>query len=290
MPKDPRFNAAAVATWWQDNLYSGQAVIARYEPQACNGFPIRSFPQRIFLHPLLGEKKKPDPLPLGYPCHRFGAGVFSFQTPRELIQALEPMGITVVESRPLDAERLYFEGESGMNIARNESTRIMHALLRDGFERRCLAAGLTNYELAGERGAFGSPRAFVRGTRWNFQTSSRRRPIAGWWGRASCWLGMARSNKAVMPCQLTTHELVSRRGNPRDRHRNHRRWKCEASFAVARLAQAGARSCSDDPYGSGSQWYESQTTDANRDTRNACQAGDCVRRTACTGRFERRDS
>jgi hypothetical protein len=55
--KDPRFNAAAVATWWQDNLYSGQAVIARSEPQACNGFPIRSFPQRIFLHSLLGEKK-----------------------------------------------------------------------------------------------------------------------------------------------------------------------------------------------------------------------------------------
>jgi hypothetical protein len=55
--KDPRFNAAAVATWWQDKLYSGQAVIARSEPQACNGFPIRSFPQRIFLHSLLGEKK-----------------------------------------------------------------------------------------------------------------------------------------------------------------------------------------------------------------------------------------
>ncbi|TAG08202.1 MAG: toll/interleukin-1 receptor domain-containing protein [Verrucomicrobia bacterium] len=98
VPKDPRFNAAAVATWWQDNLYSGQAVIARSEPQACNLFPIRSLPQRIFLHSLLGEKKKPDPLPLGYPSHRFGAGVFSFQTPRELIQALEPMGITVEES------------------------------------------------------------------------------------------------------------------------------------------------------------------------------------------------
>jgi hypothetical protein len=69
----------------------------RYEPQACNGFPIRSFPQRIFLHPLLGETKKPDPLPLTYPCHRFGSGVFSFQTPRELIQALEPMGITQEE-------------------------------------------------------------------------------------------------------------------------------------------------------------------------------------------------
>ncbi len=32
VPKYPRFNAAAVATWWQDNLYSGQAVIARSEP------------------------------------------------------------------------------------------------------------------------------------------------------------------------------------------------------------------------------------------------------------------
>lgn len=74
--------------------------------------------------------------------HRFGAGVFSFQTPRELIEALEPIGITVAESRPLDAERFYFDSEPGMNIARNESTRIMHALLRDGFERRCLAAGL----------------------------------------------------------------------------------------------------------------------------------------------------
>jgi hypothetical protein len=42
----------------------------------------------------------------------------------------------------MDAERFYFEGEPEMNIARNESTRIMHALLRDGFERRCLAAGL----------------------------------------------------------------------------------------------------------------------------------------------------
>jgi hypothetical protein len=49
VPKDPRFNAAAVATWWQDNLYSEQAVIARREPQACNGFPIRSFPQRILM-------------------------------------------------------------------------------------------------------------------------------------------------------------------------------------------------------------------------------------------------
>ena len=84
VPKNPRFNAAAVATWWQYNLYSGQAVIARSEPQACNWFPIRSFPQRIFLHSLLGEKKKPDPLPMCYPSHRFGAGIFSFQTPREL--------------------------------------------------------------------------------------------------------------------------------------------------------------------------------------------------------------
>jgi hypothetical protein len=51
VPNNPRFNAAAVASWWQDNLYSGQAVIARSEPQACNGFPVRSFPQRIFLCP-----------------------------------------------------------------------------------------------------------------------------------------------------------------------------------------------------------------------------------------------
>jgi len=53
------------------------------------------------------------------------------------------------QSRSLDAERFYFEGEPEMNIARNESTRIMHALMRDGFERRCLAAGLRNCELAG---------------------------------------------------------------------------------------------------------------------------------------------
>lgn len=72
VPKDPRFNAAAVADWWQSNLYSGQAVIARSQPQACNWFPIRSLPQRIFLH-LLGEKKKPDPLPLTYPFRRFGS-------------------------------------------------------------------------------------------------------------------------------------------------------------------------------------------------------------------------
>jgi hypothetical protein len=78
-PKDPRFNAAAVATWWQDNLYSGQAVIARGEPQACNWFPIRSFPQRVFLHSLLGEKKKPDPLPLSDPSHRFRSGGDDFK-------------------------------------------------------------------------------------------------------------------------------------------------------------------------------------------------------------------
>ncbi len=65
--------------------------------------------------------------------------MFSFQTPRELIQALEPMGITVEESRSLDAEGFTFEGEPEINIARNESTRIMHALPRDGFEGRCLA-------------------------------------------------------------------------------------------------------------------------------------------------------
>jgi hypothetical protein len=41
VPKNPRFNATAVATWWQVNLYSGQAVIARSEPQTCNEFPIR---------------------------------------------------------------------------------------------------------------------------------------------------------------------------------------------------------------------------------------------------------
>ena len=35
-----------------------------------------------------------------------------------------------------------------MNIAQNESTRIMHALQRDGFERRCLAVGLRDYDLA----------------------------------------------------------------------------------------------------------------------------------------------
>jgi hypothetical protein len=52
------------------------------------------------------------------------------------------MGITVAESRSLAAERFYFEGELEMNIARNESTRIMHALLREGFERRCLAAAM----------------------------------------------------------------------------------------------------------------------------------------------------
>ena len=52
------------------------------------------------------------------------------------------MGITVEESRSLDAERFYFDGEPEMNIARNESTRIMHALRMDGFERRCLSGGL----------------------------------------------------------------------------------------------------------------------------------------------------
>lgn len=45
------------------------------------------------------------------------------------------MGITVEESRPLDAERFFFEGGPEMNIARNELARIIHALLRDGFER-----------------------------------------------------------------------------------------------------------------------------------------------------------
>lgn len=62
MPKDPRFDAAAVATWWKDNLYTRQAVIARSQPQARKGLPIRSFPQRIFLHSLLGKKKKPASL------------------------------------------------------------------------------------------------------------------------------------------------------------------------------------------------------------------------------------
>jgi hypothetical protein len=32
VPKDPRFNTAEVASWWQDKLYSGQAGIARSEP------------------------------------------------------------------------------------------------------------------------------------------------------------------------------------------------------------------------------------------------------------------
>jgi hypothetical protein len=50
--------------------------IARSEPQACNWFPIQSFPQRIFLHSLLGEKKKPDPLPLSDRKHprKMGSG------------------------------------------------------------------------------------------------------------------------------------------------------------------------------------------------------------------------
>lgn len=43
------------------------------------------------------------------------------------------MGITVEESRALDADRFYFEVEPEMNIARNESTRIMHAVLKEGF-------------------------------------------------------------------------------------------------------------------------------------------------------------
>ena len=40
VPKGPRFNAAAVATWWQDNLYSGQAD----RPQRAAGLQLVSDP------------------------------------------------------------------------------------------------------------------------------------------------------------------------------------------------------------------------------------------------------
>jgi hypothetical protein len=96
------------------------------------------------------------------------SGRFFIPTPRELIQALEPMGITVEESRSLDAERFYFEGGPEMSIARNESTRIMHALLRDGFERRCLAAGLSNYDLAGAARCFWFSEGFREGNKVEF--------------------------------------------------------------------------------------------------------------------------
>ncbi|MGL4401488.1 MAG: hypothetical protein ACRCXD_16610 [Luteolibacter sp.] len=78
------------------------------------------------------------------------------------------MGISVEESRSLDAERFYFQGEQGMNIARNESTRIMHALLRDGFERRCLAVGLRNYDLAGAARCFWCSEGFRGGNKVDF--------------------------------------------------------------------------------------------------------------------------
>jgi len=105
---------AVFSITWTTFTYWSHAVSARSEPQACNGFPIRSFPQRVFLHSLLGEKKKPDPLPLIDPSHRFGSGVFSFQTPRELIHALESMGFTVAGSRSLDAERFYMPARSSI--------------------------------------------------------------------------------------------------------------------------------------------------------------------------------
>lgn len=184
VPKDPRFNAAAVADWWQSNLYSGQAVIARSEPQACNWFPIRAFPQRIFLHSLIGEKKKPDHLHLTYPFRRFGSGVFSFLTPRELIQALQPHGITVVESRSLDAESFYFEGETGMNIKREEAARIMHSLLRDGFERRCITSGLKPYDLAGKARCFWFSEGFRDGNKVGFKDLGKKNSYRRMVGRS----------------------------------------------------------------------------------------------------------
>lgn len=55
-----------------------------------------------------------------------------------------------------------------MHIARNESTRIMHALLRDGFARRCLAAGLRNYDLARAARCFWFPEGFREGNKVGF--------------------------------------------------------------------------------------------------------------------------
>jgi hypothetical protein len=71
------------------------------------------------------ERKKPDPLSLCYLSHCFGAGVFLFQTPGELIRVLAPMGITVEESRALDSERFWFDGVERFALKRRSATQCL---------------------------------------------------------------------------------------------------------------------------------------------------------------------
>jgi hypothetical protein len=146
VPKDPRFNPSAVASWWRENRDYGSIVSEEPEEHLSNWFPIKALPPTTYMHLLkhgLGAKRDDD-FDTSYPSQRIGGRLVSFAPATDL--KIHVDGTTRVSTTELCERDLH-----GVPFDAREGRHCVIRLLRLAWTHFVQERGLPTYSLSNKR-------------------------------------------------------------------------------------------------------------------------------------------
>lgn len=188
VPKDPAFNAAAVATWWRAQYATDAGVREVPEDYISSRVAITELPATVYIHDLRGRERPaspadvvttdlfpegtftalpaaedmfvfPDLWALRFPCARTGSRLVSFADARDLFTGDEDYLVQTVSLPTAD----YLEnGAAAFDIDSKNATHHVTDILRVAWDRLAKERGLFRYKMATRHGAMFFPLSATR--------------------------------------------------------------------------------------------------------------------------------
>jgi len=146
VPKHPRFNPAAVQSWWREQFSAEKGVKAEPETYLSNSLPIKTHPQSVWLHTLVrstvGEIKPENRMT--HAGFMDGIDLVTFASAEDIKPALGE-GVSVIESNAFPVQDLLV-GKT--QIEAKKGRYFLSRLLRECWERWIGASALGTYALS----------------------------------------------------------------------------------------------------------------------------------------------
>jgi TIR domain len=167
VPKDPRFNAEAVCTWWrsQPTLSASQGVLQQSDPQVSNWYEIQKFPETLYCHDV--GRRKPGKLDfdvsgLSYPAAKItDLSFLSFAKADVFAEELDP-SIYIASSRAVFVSQIVDRSLPGVWIG------LLNQMLRQGWEKMMETQGFSVKHVAMRPTRFYLPKDKILNDRIHF--------------------------------------------------------------------------------------------------------------------------
>jgi hypothetical protein len=173
-PKDPRFNPAAVASWWRAQFSAEDTVLERPEDYLSNWYPVENLPPNVYFHILFDRLsvKAEVKCELPYPAFQHKNFLVTFAKAEDFEDRLGG-SVMIADTHRFQTQDL-IEGKLRKELlGRKESRDFIMRLLRLGWEMMLKRRKLPVHEMANDTRCFYFTKGLAEQDTVHFRSGSR---------------------------------------------------------------------------------------------------------------------